>query len=420
MSKREQVEAKPPTGWCVTNWSAFFEIGGGYKKKGGLEFVRFFVAAGGTKATESSQFLQLLNVLRAVSPQRYHQNVGIYFALVGLTATLQHCYRGWLLDEKLAPLSAAGMAGRLVVKAAVMRTALKDIQRAGLITPQPLPAFDPAADEEDKPAAKKPAGAPKKKTAKKKTAKKAAQGRSRRGSGDISKHLKTFGNISKSLQEEEEVTEMTNGQTKEETLTGQMAKGQGTQSQDQGQANSNPATAPPEGPGPVRPPDVTAGQPRHSSPSPGRREPATAAPGVSGGPLILPLHGGGEAAPLGALLPRAVDGLTRGYALEADAFAGEIGALLAAPFAGDSRDGRRERGNYRAALLDAIDAGLGAEQIAEVMDKGRADAGAIGKHRKRYYRNDGSPEQYWRFRWNKHVAARRSAASRAPPQAVQQ
>jgi predicted RNA-binding Zn-ribbon protein involved in translation (DUF1610 family) len=147
-------EARRPVGYCLTNWVTWFEIDGSgyarksdYRRKGGLEFVRLFVSAGGTKSTESSQFLQLLAVLRAISPERYHANVGMYFALVGLTATLQRCYRGWLLDEALRPLTQAGMALRLFVDLAAMQQAVKDLLASGLIQRQPLKEFDPGADD---------------------------------------------------------------------------------------------------------------------------------------------------------------------------------------------------------------------------------------------------------------------------------
>ena len=143
-----------PTGIYMTNWPTWFEIDGtGYarkdkfRRKGGLEFVRLFVSAGGTKSTESSQFIQLQSVLRSISPEHYHANVGTYFALVALTATLERCYRGWLLDENLQPLTEKGLAQRLFLDLATMHQAIKDLLASGLIRRQPLPDFDPGADD---------------------------------------------------------------------------------------------------------------------------------------------------------------------------------------------------------------------------------------------------------------------------------
>ncbi|HOC63662.1 MAG: hypothetical protein RBS72_18105 [Sedimentisphaerales bacterium] len=117
---------------------------------------------------------------------------------------------------------------------------------------------------------------------------------------------------------------------------------------------------------------------------------------------------GPEIVRLADALPRAVDGLARGYALGADDFAGEIFALLQCPMDRDTLDGRRELGNFRAALLAAVDAGLSPSQLDEIIGKGKADAVRIGRQRKRHYANGGSPEKYWRFQWGKHMDARRS------------
>jgi len=99
--------------------------------------------------------------------------------------------------------------------------------------------------------------------------------------------------------------------------------------------------------------------------------------------------------------------MAHGQALYADEFAAEILSLLRAPFDASSRDGARELGNYRAGWLDAIDAGLSSAQMEELRAKARKDATTIGTHRKRYYANDGSPEQYWRYKFNLHLDARR-------------
>ncbi len=117
--------------------------------------------------------------------------------------------------------------------------------------------------------------------------------------------------------------------------------------------------------------------------------------------------GGPGIVKLSDALARAVDGLTHGYALRADDFASEIFALLRCPMDRESLDAKRELGCFREALLTAIDAGLSPSQIEECIGKAKTDAGRIGRARKRYYRNDGSPETYWRFQFSKHLDARR-------------
>ena len=402
----------------VTNWPAWFEIDkGGYRRTGGLEFVRLFVSAGGTMSTESSQFLQLLCVLRTISPDRYHHNLGIYFGLVSLTATLQRCYRGWLLDEACKPLTDKGMARRLFADLKTMRQAVKDLLESGLIQRLPLPQFDPTADDAEDRERKKAQGD------KGRRQKKAERpGKPARAAG-ICKHLQTFANGAERFAGN---TELTTDKIKKEILNGQQvakaklkAKGKAqSQGPPEGQASTSPPAAPPEGQK-EKPQEVTAGQRRHSQPS-GRRQPATAARGVSPGPTILPLHQNGDATPIGQMLPRAVDGLAQGFLVRAPEFSREIFNLLGPPFDRESRDGVRELANYVAAVRDAVDAGLTAAQMEELLGKARRDAGNIGKHRKRYYRRDGSPEQYWRFLFNKHLGTRRSAGppARAGPSAA--
>ncbi len=159
-------------------------------------------------------------------------------------------------------------------------------------------------------------------------------------------------------------------------------------------------------------PQAVSGQgPKHQQPS-AVGKPAEVPPAVSAGPRIVQLRPD-DPSPVGRLMPRAVDGLAHGYAVQADDFAREIFALLRAPFTDESREGARELGNYRAALLGAIDAGLGPGQIEELMGKARHDAAEIAKHRKRYYRDGGSPEKCWRYKFNLHLAARRKPPAQA-------
>jgi hypothetical protein len=409
-----------PYGWYMTNFGPWFEIdtsrtktssGAPWRRRGGLEFVRLFVSAGGVKSTESSQFLQLMAMLRTISPERYHHNRGIYFDLVGLTATTQKCYRGWLLDEGLQPMTDKGMAGRLSVSIEIMRQAVKDLQKSGLIQRSRLPEFDPSADEEERSGGEEP---------KSKARARAEKPRKTKRAKGICKDLQAFAKGAGPLIKRE--GEMANGKGEIE-IQDELAKGKvKTEGESQGQQESqptSPTTAPPEGqgPGPTRPQDVSDEGPRHQQPSAGGK-PAYAPPAVSGGPRIIPLQRAGDARPIGDLLPRALDGLAHGQAVRADDFAAEILGLLRAPFDASSRDGVRELGNYRAAWLDAIDAGLSSADMDELRAKVRKDARTIGEHRKRRYARGGSPEQYWRFLFNKHLDARRKPPARAGPTAA--
>jgi DNA endonuclease activator SAE2/CtIP C-terminus len=299
-------------------------------------------------------------------------------------------FRGFLCNDKGRAASVAEIAADILFcEEDQAATILDSLVEIGLIEKVPEPDWEAREAELNEKARQareaKTGGKGKTKTGRKKSVSR--------------KNLENSGKPPAPSKKQSEVTGEPKGEGKENGL----AKGKG---EAQGHSPVIPDTTPSEDQKPERPHEVTEGRPRHSAAS-GRREPATAAHGVSGGPKILPLRQDRDATAIGSELPRAVDGLTHGYALQADDFAEEILSLLGAPFASDSRDAKREAGNYRAALLDAIDAGLSPPQIEEVMGKARADAAAIGKHRKRYYRSDGSPEQYWRFRFNKHLNARR-------------
>ena len=382
--------------WSICRFRERFEMTGEYERKTGLEYVRQFIGAGGLKSTESTQFLSQLRELKHYYPDRHYHFRGVFDELLGLAGTVELRFRGFLLNSRLKPATMQELAARLDITVAEMREAMKALDRVGLIERIDLPMFgeDPtderSIDREDQGKAK---------------AKRRVRGRTKKvgkqGAKSASRNnSETFPNRSEAFAH----TDMANGKAKD-NINGQMAKGKG-KAHPKGagprETPTSPTTSPPL---PTVPPKATGEGPRHFLPAAERQR--TEAPSrVCHGPRILSLRPGDGKA-LGELLPRAMDGLTHGYTLRADEFASEIFSLLRAPFTPDSRDGLRERGNYRAALLEAIDGGLSPPQIEQLMTKGRQDAARIAKHRKRYYRNGGSPETYWRFLWNKHLAARR-------------
>ena len=140
----------------------------------------------------------------------------------------------------------------------------------------------------------------------------------------------------------------------------------------------------------------------------GQRSPPAPAAVDRGGPRLL-VFGPPDASPM-PMVSR--------YSEEAEGFAGEILIALHCPFGARTRAYARERANVAAAWDQAVSSGLSFAQLCEVRDKGRRDAAGIGRGRDRYYRRladgtRGSPERYWRFRWNLHVDARRPVCSRA-------
>ncbi len=399
-----------PKVWRICRFRERFEMTGEYERKTGLEYVRQFIGAGGLKSTESTQFLSQLRELKHYYPERHFHFRGIFDELLALAGTVELRFRGFLLNSRLGAAAAHELAARLDVTVKEMREALKALERVGLIERIDLPTFaDDPSDEASNDHTERDATKPRSK--RRPRTKKAGKGRAK---AVCRNNSEMFPNRPEAFAR----TEMANGKGKGKT-TGQRRKGK-----PEGQAPTSPTTAPPL---PAGPPEATAKGPRHFPPTAGRqrteapsrvpeqrrhslameeRQPAIPVARGSEGPRILPLRHG-DAVSLGAMLPRAMDGLAHGYTLRADEFASEVFALLQGPFTADSREGLRERGNYRAALLDAIDAGLSPPQLDELMRKGRTDAGRIAKHRRRYYRNGGSPEQYWRFLFNKHLNSRR-------------
>jgi hypothetical protein len=399
--------------WHIVRFRERWEMAEGYERRTGLEYLRLFIAAGGQKSTESTQFLAQLAELRHYYSKEYYHLRGVLDELSALAGTMERKYRGYLLNARLQPATLAELAARLDLPRADMLAALKALERVGLVERVPMPEFADDPDEDrreerdeqpERTAKRGTRTRGEKRTKARKTSRKCAS----------SDNSETFPNSSEAFDE------LTNGKSKRKILNGQVAKGK-AKGEGESQAPTSPAPTPPggQGPGPEGPQGVTAGQPRHSSLS-DRREPATAAPGVFTGPRIVPLHGDGDARPIGDVLPRALDGMAHGQAVRADDFAAEIFGLLRAPFDASSRDGARELGNYRAAWLDAIDAGLSSAAMEELWAKSRKDAGTIGSHRKRYYRDDGSPEQYWRYLFNKHLDARRrgKVEARAGPESA--
>lgn len=411
---RAASDERRPKVWRIARWAERFEMRE-HERRGGLDYVKMFVtAATNRQSNESTQFLAQLEELDHYYPEQRDAYEGRFWRLCRLTATQEDWLRGYLLGLGREPIGDAKLAARLHLDLRAMKATLAALKKVGLLEYVACPDFSaPPQQHDDEPqepqAGDEPMAQGKGRTSRKgrKTSPAASI---RENSGKVRKSSGKPGTL---------LNEMTNGNSKE-NFNGQMAKGQAqaqTQSQSQNQSQGNPkgptqgvsqgqppsapTTTPPQEPRPIPPQDVTGEGLRHST-APAERKPATAPHRATDGPNVVRL---------GDMMPRARDGLTHAYTLRADGFADEIFALLRAPFDRESREGQRELGNYRAALLDCVDVGMAPSAIEELMAKAKADAAEFGRHRKRYYRrckdgSEGSPEQYWRFRWNQHFAAR--------------
>lgn len=370
--------------WRISRFAERFELSEKYQRQSGLEYVRQFISAGGGMSNESTQFLAQLRELRHWWPQKHYHYRGVFDELLALAGTLGATHRGYLLDAKLRPAGPASLAARLGLPRADMVAAIKALEKVGLLERVPLPQFAEPSDEE--------AGAdaqPRKKSHVKRTPKEAKKPPSQGRKGRSGNDSETFRNSSESFYDE-----MTNDENKN-LLIGHDNGISQAKAQGQGKPPSAPTTTPP---GPTTSPEVTQQGAGHG-PSLGMESPKPPAR-VLAGPNIVRL---------GQVTPALVGKIS---VLDADAFAAEIYTLLRVPGMPGSRQYDREHGNYRAAFLDAIDARMAQGELETLLSKAKADARQIGQHRSRYYRNDGSPETMWRFKWNQHFNARASPASR--------
>lgn len=365
-NKGKPTKAKPLV-WHVCRFRERFELPDDQRfcRKGPLVFCREYVSAADDESA---------NYLREVDTLTRHRNalelIGAWLLIRRAACARSRAYRGFLLTADNRPMSDAEI-GRTILFCQPRRASriLKTLAEAGLVEPVICPIFDLAQNE-----------APAQKQAK--TPRKQAQSRRRKSGRRDSvsrKNSKNLGRAHSPLRAKRK-TELANGNLKEKEITG---NGKEDQSR---QENLSAPGKPPE--------STTEGATASKAQAP-RRDIRTT--GI---------------VKLSDALPRAVDGLAHGYSLGADDFAGEIFALLQCSMDRESLDGRRELGNFRAALLAAVDAGLSPSQIEECIRKGKADAARIGKSRKRHYTHGGTPERYWRFLWGKHVDARRSGLAK--------
>lgn len=352
--------------WHVCRFRERFELPDDLRfcRKGPLVYCRDYVSP---CDDESASYL------REIDAVTRHRNaleiIGAWSLIRRAASARSRAFRGYLLTADNRPMSDAEI-GRTILFVEPRRASriLKALAEAGLLEQVCCPIFDLSENEapQNKGAksAGKPAKSPKRKTGRKNSV-------SREGSENLGRTRTPLRAKMKN--------ELTTGKGKEKEVNGN--------GKEQGGRNENT-------PLPSEPPRSTpkgSGSPNANGP---RRD---------CGPGIVRLS---------AALPRAVDGLAHSYAIRADDFGAEIFALLQCPMDRESLDGRRELGNFKAALLGAIDAGLSPGQIEECIGKAKADAGRIGRNRRRHYTNGGTPERYWRFLFGKHLDARRGHRAR--------
>jgi len=430
----------------IFHWRERYEVG--YWQEG-MPFIKHIIGSG-AGSTEANQFLGQLKELRALTGARYHHIRSIYYDIAGLAAAAQPGFRGYVLNESFGALDDRRLAARIELSVAETRESLKALLAVNLLEKIELPEFGDApvyspkrrqGDTDDPNDAQERASDVKsaqecardvknaqerardvKNAQERASDAKSAQGRAKRNSeaacempenrtheaanadsGGPAGDLTSTEDMPKDavpLEVKGEAESGNDQSSKRENPNGQAGQGQG---QAKGQASTIPTTAPPTGAGgPDKPQEVTAQGQRHQT----RIEcgkPAHAPAGVY------------ASSPKDAFsMGECIGEIAHRYSLAASAFADEIQQLLRPPYPADGREGRREHGNYAAAFQEAVDARLDDAAMHDLIDRANHDAMVIGQHRSRYYRKDGSPEQYWRFRFSKHLVGR-LPPSRAGP-----
>lgn len=408
----------------------------------GMPFIKHIIGSG-AGSTEANQFLGQLKELRALVGDRYHHIRSIYYDVAGLAAAAQAGYRGYLLNECFGPLDDRRLAARIELSLAETKEALKALLAVNLLEKVELPDFGEVVtrtknrtrEDQDDPARTKraqtdvidskgaqddandryraqasandasqsgsetgehPTGGPEKADSEGESALSDGADGASKSAPPLSS--KTKGQVQTQDQASADADECQS--SKRANTNGQDGQGQ-AQGESQGQAEgpsprpiaTTPTTTPPGAPGPVEPQGVTARESRGQ---------AAAAPVVRT-PSRVRLPAPRDAWSIGQVIA----GIEHRYNLQALSFADEIFALLMPPFDRDSREGRREFGNFAAAFQEAVDAGLTPSALAELVSRAKADAREIAKHRARHYKDGGSPERYWRFQFNQHLNARR-------------
>ncbi len=391
-----EKRSRPPKVLHVYRFKERYELDG-YERKTALEFTREFTNSGGTKCNEASDYHQQLNELRALAGESYYEMHGIFVAIRTMAAGKERVLRGYLVDSKLEPLTEKRLALRLQLPVKRLRAALNLLIEVNLVERISCPDFAAlqAADSDSEKVSEDS---------------EEVSNPYRKGNGKGKKNGNGTGNNKSNRKKKQHG----HGQNQEQGKAGKRDAGERVS---QEQTAATPATSPPDSPG--SPPEATEGEPLPMPEATTRgseeSDPSTPSPVDRDAPLrTIPLMASARHRVKGAgpePIGQVIGNMEHRYNLEALAYADEIFALLKPPYEAESRDGQRERGNFAAAFQLAVDAKLADSEFHELIRKTKADAKEIGRYRKRYYRDDGSPEQYWRFRFNRHFDSRASPSA---------
>lgn len=377
-----------------------------------LKFIRDFVGSG--QDDESISHHQQLEYLRAQSNGL--MLIGAFDELRKISGNRSRCYRGYLLDEKLAPAGEEKIASWLRLDKRLTRAALRRLAASGLIERVALPVWD--TSKNDDPLDKR--GRKKVDTKARNASKRGKRGHPRTNArGGPGAPRRATARAGSSIQERQvgksESQSNLNGEKTaigtEEHKDGAALKASPRPAEKKGKAEarqritaqiaamrqaemaertaSSPAAAPPNLPNMPRVSDASRD---------GLRKTA----GHPGGSVTRGLQ------PLATILPEVM----ARYSPRAQAFAGRIYACMGVPYDPESRQGHREMGNLASAWISAEMAGLSPGQLNELCDGAVKSAEKVYRMRSAGKRFRKSAEAVWRYEFTARRDALAAVVSR--------
>jgi len=429
--------------WSIFRFSERYELPEDFKglRWSPVLYTKDFVGSGRDDETISA--IQQMNMLDELPQPQPPLLRGVFGMLKASAANHSRCYRGYLLDERLAPASDKKISQLIHLDIAATRKALKTLAKVGLIKKVPLPEFDLTIN--DGPKTKEPTTKkPKKKTAaKKKTKKKSAKSSSKpakkaaaRTSLEHSRILRSPLRVKdKDKDKDKSLTVIGKDKAQEEKETGSAAP----HPEQQAGSNepANPTGKPEEHK--YQPPELKLHVNQSSQENPTEQDllqtPATTHPnpkdptesdtgqeqreqtaeqtnkiveqnqstesdageGLSKAPILR-----SSGSPPRSDMSRRLDAI---YDPQAKEFAAKIFTAIGTPYPPGTTEANSELACFAAEWSQAQSAGLGPEALVELWDKSIAEAGKL-KVKRRRINFKKSPEAVWVFLFKKRLAAR--------------
>lgn len=139
----ETAKSRTPRVWHIVEWATRYEMpptkkGRKETRQGPMPFVRRYIIG---QTEEAAAALAAEALLKQFEDWVYLQ--GAWWEIVRRAASLRREYRGYLLDDQLAPAGAAAIAQWLCCDRAAAERMLRKLERAGLLEHVKCPDFLP-------------------------------------------------------------------------------------------------------------------------------------------------------------------------------------------------------------------------------------------------------------------------------------